>query len=84
MDKGIQFGKERHEVVQTKVVPLCPYPLENDHANLVWDFELNLRKTATSRRPDLGLEDKEKKILWICDIACPQEKNTVREREEKR
>ena len=39
------------------------YTLENDHAKPVWDFEFNLRKTATSRRPDLALEDKEKKIF---------------------
>ena len=60
------------------------YILENDHAKLVWDFEYNLRKTTTSRRPDLTLEDKEKEILWICDMACPQENNTVTKRDEKR
>ena len=51
------------------------YVLENDHTKLVWDFKFNLRKT--SRGPDLTLEDKEKKILKICDMACPQEKNIV-------
>ena len=51
------------------------YALENDHTKLVWDFEFNSRKTATSRRPDMTLEDREKKILWICDMACPQENN---------
>ena len=60
------------------------YALENDHAKLVWDFEFNLRKTTASRRPDLTLEDKEKKILWICDMACPQENNTVTKGDEKR
>ena len=59
------------------------YALENDHAKLVWDFEFNLRKTTTSRRPNLILEDKEKKILWICDMACPQENNIVNKRDEK-
>ena len=60
------------------------YILENDHAKLVWDFEYNSRKTTTSRRPDLTLEDKEKEILWICDMARPQENNTVTKRDEKR
>ena len=60
------------------------YTLENDHAKLVWDLELNLRKTTTSRSPDLTLEDKEKKILWICDMACPQENNNVTKPDEKR
>ena len=45
--------------------------LENSHAKLVWDFEFNLRKTTTSRRPDLVLEDKERNKIWICDMACP-------------
>ena len=26
--------------------------LENDKAELVWDFQFNLRKTKTARRPD--------------------------------
>ena len=45
--------------------------IENDKAKLLWDFEFNLRKTTTSRRPDLILEEEKKKI-WICDMACPQ------------
>ena len=32
--------------------------LENSQAKLIWDFEFNLRKTATSRRLDLMLEKK--------------------------
>ena len=47
-------------------------------------FEFNLRKTATSRRFDLTLEDKEKKILCICDKACPQENNIVTKQDGKR
>ena len=54
------------------------YTLENDHAKLVWNFEFNLRKTTTSRRPDVTLEDKEKKIIWICDMVCPRENNSTR------
>ena len=50
----------------------------------MWDFEFNLRKTTTSRRLDLTLEVKQKKILWICDMACPQENNIVTKRDEKR
>ena len=58
--------------------------LENNHAKLVWNFEFNLRKTKISRRPDLTLEDKEKRILWICDMVCPQENNNVTKQDEKR
>ena len=52
--------------------------LENERGKLVWDFEFKLRKTTTERRPDLILEDKEKKKIWICDMACPQQQNITR------
>ena len=47
--------------------------LENERGKLVWDFEFHLRKTTTVRRPDLILEDKAKKKIWICNMTCPQE-----------
>ena len=37
--------------------------LENSTQKLVWDFEFNLNKTTTCRRPDLVLEDKEIKKM---------------------
>ena len=58
--------------------------LENGKAKLVWDFEFNLRKTNTSRRPDLILEDRESKKIWISDMACPKEQNIEAKRLEKR
>ena len=57
--------------------------LENDKAKLVWDFQFNLRKTTTSRRPDLILENKEQKKIWICDMACPQQQNIETKVQEK-
>ena len=57
--------------------------MENDKGKLVWDFEFNLRKTMTARRPDLILEDKEKKKIWICDMACPQQRNIQAKRLDK-
>ena len=57
--------------------------LENSNAKLVCDFEFNLQKTTTSRRPDLVLEDKEKKKIWICDMACPQQAKIAAKRNEK-
>ena len=57
--------------------------LENGKAKLVWDFEFNLRKTNRSRRPDLILEDKESKKIWICDMACHQQQNIEAKRLEK-
>ena len=49
--------------------------LEKNKAKLVWDFEFHLRKTTTARRPDLILELKIDKKIWICDMMCPQRSN---------
>ena len=57
--------------------------LENDKAKLVWDFEFHLRKTTTARRPNLILELKTDKKIWICDMAYPQQKNIGAKRAEK-
>ena len=57
--------------------------LENSNDKLVWDFEFNLCKTTTSRRPDLVLEDRERKKIWICDMACLQQEIMAAKRSEK-
>ena len=57
--------------------------LENERGKLVWDYEFHLRKTATTRRPDLTFEGKVKKTIWICDMACPQQRNIEVKRIEK-
>ena len=57
--------------------------LENEKGKLVWDFEFHLRKTTTTRRPDLTLQDKTKKKIWICDMACPQQRNIEAKKLEK-
>ena len=54
--------------------------LENERGKLVWDFEFKLRKTTMTRRLDLILEDKEKKKIWICDMACLQQQNIATKR----
>ena len=57
--------------------------LENSQAKLIWDFDFNLRKTTTSKRPDLMLEEKQTKTVWICDMVCTQKKNIENKRLEK-
>ena len=54
--------------------------LKNSEVKLVSDFEINLQKTTTSRRPYFMLEEKETKTKWICDMACPQENNVEKKR----
>ena len=49
----------------------------------MWDFEFHLRKTTTSRKPDLTHEDKAKKKIWICNMACPPQQNIEAKRLEK-
>ena len=57
--------------------------LENEKAKMVWDFEYKLRKSNTARRPDLTLELKNEKKIFICDMSCPQEKNITSRRNGK-
>ena len=78
-----EYGLVAREVVWYKENWTRGKVLENANSKLIWDFEFNLRKTTTSRRPDLILEDKEKSKIWICDMACPQQANIVAKRHEK-
>ena len=57
--------------------------LGNERGKLVLDFDFHLRKIATARRPDVTLEDKAKKKIWICHMACPQKRNIEAKRLEK-
>lgn len=59
------------------------YVLENEKEKLVWDFELSLPKTATSRRPDLLFEGKEKIKIWVWEVASPQQVNIEAKRNKK-
>ena len=58
--------------------------LENSQAKLILDLEFSLWKTTTSTRPDLMLEEKQIKTIWISDMACWQENNIEKKRLEKR
>ena len=74
IDENIVWYKEKWE--KGKV-------FENMKGKLVWDFEYKLRQSSSARRPDLTLEDKERKRIWICDMACPQENNIEAKVKEK-
>ena len=78
MDKRTKSIRLECEMVLRKVEK------GSSQAKLVWDIEFNLRKTTTSRRPDLMLEEKQTKNMWICDMASPQENNIEKKRLEKR
>ena len=57
--------------------------MENERGKLVWDLEFHLCKTTTARRPDLTLEHKTNKKIWIWDMAYPQQRNIEAKRLEK-
>ena len=48
----------------------------------MWDFEFHLRKTTTARRPNLILELKTDKKIWICVMVYPQQNNIGTKRTE--
>ena len=54
--------------------------LVNEKAKLVWDFQFNIHKTETARRPDLLLQRKFEKNIWICDMTCPMKQKTYTKR----
>ena len=57
--------------------------IENNGKKLYWDWEHRMRTTCTARRPDLTLEDRIEKKIMIIDMACPNESNKEKKREEK-
>ena len=42
-----------------------------------------MRTSCTARRPNLTLEDRIEKKIMIIDMACPNESNKEKKREEK-
>ena len=44
-----------------------------------WDFQYNMRKESTARRPDVTVEYKERKMTHLIDMTCPSEKNVLKE-----
>ena len=57
--------------------------IENNGKKLYWDWEHRMRTSCTARRPDLTLEDRIEKKIMIIDMACPNEWNKEKKREEK-
>ena len=57
--------------------------IEKNGKKLLWDWEHRMRTNCTARRPDLTLEDTEKRTITLVDMACPNEANKDAKREEK-
>ena len=63
MGKAILTNSKRDKVVQREVY--ARIVLEKGIGKLVWDFQFNLQKSATRRRLDLVLKNKEKEIWFM-------------------
>ena len=57
--------------------------MENDEWKILWEFQYHGRKENANRRPDLTIENKLEKKIWIYDMACPMENNLEKKRIEK-
>ena len=57
--------------------------MENDKFKLMWHFEYKLRKYNKARRPDLTLEDRVGKLIWLIDMTCPREQSIEEKHLEK-
>jgi hypothetical protein len=56
---------------------------ENARALVVWNLRIPTHTKVEHRWPDLRIEDKRKKWIWILDMSCPSDDNVVRKEEEK-
>ena len=50
--------------------------VENNKVKILWDFSIQTDKTIKANRPDLVIEDKEKRTLLLLDVSIPADKNT--------
>ena len=48
------------------------------------DFEYNMRKESTARSPDVTIECKERKVIYLVHMACSSEKNVLEKNKEKK
>ena len=45
--------------------------IQRNRYKILWDWEHQMMTRNTTRRPDLTLEEKSKKMIYIVDMACP-------------
>ena len=57
--------------------------LENENVKMSWDFEYNMSKASTAKRPDVTIEYKVRKVIHLVDMACPSEKSVLERNKEK-
>ena len=57
---------------------------ESDKALVVWNMRIPTHTKVAHRWPDLRVESKLEKAIWILDMACPSDDNVKNKEAEKR
>ena len=52
--------------------------LENEHAKILWDFDIHTDWKIEHSRPDITLVDKKTDRCFLIDVAVPGDGNTAR------
>jgi len=57
---------------------------ENERVVIVWNKRMETHTKVSHRWPDLRVEDKKEKVMWIMDMSCPGDSNVKEKEIEKR
>ena len=57
--------------------------MENEEVKVLWDFPIQTDKKLDHSRPDITMVDKENKVCWLIDVACPFDRRIDQKENEK-
>jgi hypothetical protein len=57
---------------------------ENDRILVVWNQRIPTHTRVLHRWPDLRVELKEEKVMWVIDMSCPSDANITEKEKEKK
>jgi len=66
-----------------KHVPEENKVIENENVKILWDFNIYTDRKISARRPDIVIQDKNKKITSIIDVAIPADVRSQQKEAEK-
>jgi hypothetical protein len=77
-----KYGMLSHEVAwfNTKIEKVR----ENEDALVVWNQRIQTHTRVLHRWPDLRVEIKGKKLIWLVDMSCPADSNLLEKEREKK
>jgi hypothetical protein len=77
-----QYGLEDEEATWFNII--VETVRENEKCLIVWNKKIPTHTRVAHSWPDIRIEDKQKKIIWLIDMACPSDGSVARKEEEKR